>query len=261
MPPHNVTIQGKHINITLAKIVYYCIHCLAPLRIKDFGLQCTANDNHYGFIHRKEAAELTQEERFMKISEMFKSDYLRGIDVGQPMRLTIKGVAEEMARNVRSGKMELEYVMYFKETSKKLRLNQTIAKQCALAINDQNPLLEITSWPGKSVTVYLTTVDAFAATHIVPRIRKTENGDKPPANGARFTTLEDMLFQINQITGLSEDQVRMILKASIFDSFTPSKSGEMYDYVITLVAEGTELSADEQPALIEIDQQPAEAGQ
>jgi len=69
---HNVMIQGRAINITLAKITYRCGHCLAPIRIKDTGLKCTVNPEHKGFIHRDKAEKIKdQQNRNIKQLEQF----------------------------------------------------------------------------------------------------------------------------------------------------------------------------------------------
>lgn len=63
MAHHSVMIQGQHINITLARITYRCGHCLSELRIADgVSLKCTTNPEHRGFVHRKEAARIREQQ-------------------------------------------------------------------------------------------------------------------------------------------------------------------------------------------------------
>lgn len=176
---HNINLLTptgrRSVDIRLVKVVYQCIHCLGKLKTHNAGVQCELNDNHYGYIHRDEAASLTQEERFMKLTDMFPSEYFRGIDIGNPVILTIKGVTVEQVRNRDNNKVEQEFVMRFEEIDKKLRLNLTMAKECAKIIND--PEMDTDNWVGRRVTIYRTTIKAFGQEHIVPRIRKLEHGD------------------------------------------------------------------------------------
>ncbi len=176
---HNINLltpTGRRpVDISLVKIVYLCIHCLGKLKSHNSGVQCELNSNHYGYIHRDEAQQMTDEERFMKLSDMFPSEYLRGIDIGNPVIVTIKGVTVEQTRNRDNNKVEQEFVMHFEEIDKKLRLNLTMAKECAKIIND--PEMDTDNWTGRKVTVYRTTIRAFGQEHIVPRIRQPERGD------------------------------------------------------------------------------------
>lgn len=176
---HNINLLTPYgrrsVDIRLVKIVYLCFHCLGRLKPHNAGVQCELNDNHYGYIHRDEADKLTDEERFMKLSDMFPSEYLRGIDIGNPVIVTIKGVAAEQVRNRDNNKVEQEFVMRFEELEKKLRLNLTMAKECAKIVND--PEMDTDNWAGRRVTIYRTTIKAFGQEHIVPRIRKPEHGD------------------------------------------------------------------------------------
>lgn len=170
--------DGKLENIYTARIVYKCIHCLNDLEIKGFGLTCKSNQNHYGFINRDEAAKLTTQERFMKIGEMFPSEYLRGIDVVKPQKMKIIKVVGEQVRSRDNNKMEPEFVLYFEGETRKLRLNWTMAKEVHVEILKLGPDDDVEEkWPGNYVTVYQTTVKAFGKEHIVPRIRKPEQGD------------------------------------------------------------------------------------
>lgn len=176
---HNINLLTPYgrrsVDIRLVKIVYLCFHCLSRLKYHNSGVQCEQNPNHYGFIHRDEAGKFTDEERFMKLSDMFPSEYMRGIDIGNPVIVTIKGVTAEQTRNRDNNRMEQEFIMRFEEIDKKLRLNVTMAKEVAKIVND--PEMDTDNWVGKRVTVYRTTIRAFGQEHIVPRIRATERGD------------------------------------------------------------------------------------
>jgi hypothetical protein len=56
---HNIKIKGNLLPITFAKFVYRCEECLGPLKRRDFGLVCAGQpDEHRGFIHRDQAAEI-----------------------------------------------------------------------------------------------------------------------------------------------------------------------------------------------------------
>lgn len=183
---HRVTVQGKPYNIHVARMVFRCIHCLSELKIKNTGLKCSCNENHYGFIHQNEASRLTTEERFMKISDMFPSEYLRGVDITNSRRMKIKKVETVLVKNRNTGKMENENLLYFEGESKKLRLNITMTKEVHFEILNLSPDDEPhDNWPGHYVTVYQIQTKDFGKTQIVPRIRKPKSGDQiwPPING------------------------------------------------------------------------------
>lgn len=193
---HNITIQGKSINIHFARLTHLCIHCLAPLKLKGAGLACVENENHYGFISQKEADSLTDEERFMKISDMYPSEYLRGIDISEPRKMKILKVETTMVKNRENGEMQPESVVYFEGESKKMRLNITNTKEAHFEIFGLSPDEEpCDCWPGRYVTVYREKAKAFGKTQIVPRFRKPQQGDKPwpPQNGK-----ESPLYKLNR---------------------------------------------------------------
>lgn len=172
---YKIQINGKRVDIYLAKVKYLCIHCLGDLRRRDAGLVCTLNEHHYGFIHKSEAQQLTTEERLVKIGDMFPSDYLRGIDVHRPMVVEIEAIKEEEALNRETGQKEPEYVVYFRGMKKKLRLNITMAKEAMETFGSD----DTNDWIGKRVTIYRTKVKAFGKEHTVPRIRRVKSGDQP----------------------------------------------------------------------------------
>lgn len=175
---HMIRIGGERLNIHFARIKYLCIHCLGELRIKNFGLKCTLNDTHYGFIRNDEAKKITQEVRFMKISKMFPSEYVRGIDIERPIAVTIKSVVGENIRDRDTGEMIKEYVIRFKEIPKKLRLGITMAKTVAEILNDEDG--DSDNWVGGRVTIFSRKEKHFGKIHLVPRLRKAKQGDSKP---------------------------------------------------------------------------------
>lgn len=172
-------INGKLVDIYLAKITYKCIHCLGDLELYNAGVRCKENSNHYGFIHRDEASKFSQEERHMKIGEMFPSDYLRGIDVIRPMKMKIVKVISDRVKDRDGRGYKQENILMFEGLAKKLRLNLEMSKEIHFFILGLSPDDDVDQkWPGNWVTVYQTTADAFGKTHIVPRVRKITARDK-----------------------------------------------------------------------------------
>jgi hypothetical protein len=169
----------------------------------------------------------------MKIGDMFPSEYWRGIDIIDPIKLTIKSVTAEMAKNHRTNKQEQEFVMRFQGTDKKLRLNVTMGKEAAQYLGP-----ETDDWLGKQVTVYRLHDKFFGKDCIVPRLRKPEQSDKPLIDKPRFRTIDDLLYQLGQDFGLSESDAKARLKECGFNGFKTSKANSMYDAVKDLVMDG-----------------------
>lgn len=71
---HDIKIQGNVININLAKIVYRCEECHSKLRRRDFGLVCSTDPDHRGFIHRDRVAELQTEQE--KLLDQVQQDFV-----------------------------------------------------------------------------------------------------------------------------------------------------------------------------------------
>lgn len=248
---HNISLltpTGRRpVDIRLVKIVYLCIHCLGKLKSHNSGVQCELNSNHYGYIHRDEAEQLTDEERFMKLSDMFPSEYLRGIDIGNPVIVTIKGVAAEQVRNRDNNKVEQEFVMRFSEIDKKLRLNLTMAKECAKLVND--PEMDTDNWTGRRVALYRTTVKAFGQEHIVVRIRKPESSDvdlakaikqaQPKAKNGKQgeEAWKNFLTRMAEEFGLDEAGVKAKLKELKYTGFNSEKAEEMYESIKVLMSQ------------------------
>ena len=67
-----IKIGDKRVDIYSAKIVYLCEECHAILKYKGAGLECSHSSNHRGFIHRREAAQIqNQQEQNIKELEAF----------------------------------------------------------------------------------------------------------------------------------------------------------------------------------------------
>lgn len=265
---HNIrllTPTGRRaVDVRLVKIVYLCIHCLGRLKVHNSGVQCELNSTHYGYIHRDEAGQLTQEERFMKLSDMFPSDYLRGIDVGKPFIATIESISAEQTRDHKNNRTKTEWIMRFKEIPKKLRLNLTMVKECALFLEDANSPDEIDpeKWVGKQVTIYRTKTEGWGKEHIVPRIRKPERGDvdlakaiktaQPAKNGKEGPTFNDLLAKLSEDFGLDEATAKSLLKDELgYKTYSSTKFQEMYDSVKAIVPKG---EPTEEEALLEAEQ-------
>jgi hypothetical protein len=157
---------------------------------------------------------MPEEVRFMKIGEMFPSDYIRGIDVVEPVKVKILKVTKETMRSRDGGRAEPAYIIYFEGYPKGVRLNLTMAKEIAVILNDKD--LDTDNWSGGVVTLYRTTVKAFGNEHIVVRIRKPEPGDKflGQQKGKPLNKLNKVEFanRVKSELGLSPDMVGFILK-------------------------------------------------
>lgn len=159
----------------------------------------------------------------MKLSDMFPSEYFRGIDIGKPIIVTISAVIAEQAKNFMTGEAKTEWVMKFHETPKKLRLNLTMVKACALFLEStENPEeIDPENWVGKKVTIYRTMTKVKKEEHLVPRIRKPEQGDvdmakaikqakngKPTnGKGKAPTNAQELMALVNsQVEGSYQDE-------------------------------------------------------
>lgn len=196
----------------------------------------------------------------MKIGQMFPSEYLRGIDVYAPGILTIVAVVEENAMNRETNKVEPEFVMRFKETDKKLRLNITMAKECMLIAGDKQG--DSDNWLGKQVTVYQTEVKAFGKEHIVPRLRAVKSGDEPfggkpakqTAPAPAFATIDDLLFALSKKpVGLKEGEAKAALKALKYETFKASASQEMYDSVVVYMEQQRPTDEEKRATIEDVD--------
>lgn len=52
-----IKIDGERIDQSYAVVMYRCKVCLGRLRKRDAGLACLCDEDHRGYIHKKEAAE------------------------------------------------------------------------------------------------------------------------------------------------------------------------------------------------------------
>jgi hypothetical protein len=250
---HNINLltpTGRRaVDIRLVRVVYLCFHCLGRLKYHNAGVQCELNQNHYGYIHRDEADKMTDEERFVKLTDMFKSEYLRGIDIGNPVIVTIKGVTAERASSKDGRSTKEEFVMRFGELDKKLRLNLTMAKEVAKIVND--PEMDTDNWTGRRVTLYRTIISAFGEDHIVVRIRKPESGDvdlakaikqaqpkgKQATGGDGNGAWKKFLTQMKEEFDFDEAGVKAKLKELNYTGFTSDKAGEMYESIKVLMSQ------------------------
>lgn len=66
---YTVRIDGKIIDIHLARQVYRCRECLGPLVYRDSGLACAADTGHAGFIHLDEV-EREMERRALELAQV-----------------------------------------------------------------------------------------------------------------------------------------------------------------------------------------------
>ena len=102
----------------------------------------------------------------LHVDLMFPSKYLKAADLrGKEFSLTVKSVKGHDLQTTR-GK-EFKYVVCFKETEKMLVLNKTNAKAIAEALKEPKAV----NWPGKKITVYPTTCDAFGKTADCIRVK------------------------------------------------------------------------------------------
>jgi hypothetical protein len=65
----------------------------------------------------------------MKVSELSQSNYLKKEDVTPPVLVTISKVVQEKIKDIRTGKENERWVMYFEELEKGLILNVTQGQQ------------------------------------------------------------------------------------------------------------------------------------
>lgn len=71
---HNIKIQGRLINIHLARMVYRCGVCFGELELHGSGLRCKADHNHRFFAHQSEvkAVEVKREENIKKLQGIYQ---------------------------------------------------------------------------------------------------------------------------------------------------------------------------------------------
>lgn len=176
-----VTIQGKLYSKHIVKLRWVCMNCLSGFRFRNAGLVCSYNQDHYGFILKSEAEAITQQERFMKLGEMFKSEYFRGIDLPQPLKLTVDRVTDEKVKDWQTGKYVMEYCLVFKEDERKKRIGKKEAEGLCKPLNI-NPLRDEfdVAMRGKVITLYANWENNFGKESWVARSRGVQRGDKFP---------------------------------------------------------------------------------
>jgi hypothetical protein len=59
---HDIKIDGRRIDVNLARIVYKCENCFGDLERYGMGLRCKNNPEHRGFIHRDRVREIQQQQ-------------------------------------------------------------------------------------------------------------------------------------------------------------------------------------------------------
>jgi len=60
---HHIRIDGKRVDINLARIVYRCRQCSGKLKRHNFGLKCKGNSTHRGFIHRDRVSKIERQQQ------------------------------------------------------------------------------------------------------------------------------------------------------------------------------------------------------
>jgi len=165
------TIHGERINIHLAKIVYKCLYCLSDLEIKNHGLKCSDNHQHYGFIHRGVAKELTRGEIMKTMAELFpnQTGIMRGgIDLPDGAEImTIKDVTAEDRRKFQSKDTETICLVHFMESPLKVRIPLSYGRILCEAYGPPG------EWIGKRVKVFDNAETVAGKKMIVTRIQPT----------------------------------------------------------------------------------------
>ena len=108
----------------------------------------------------------------MKVSEMFPSKYLKGIDLqGKAWRLTIADVKTERMSPGKGRPEEEKWILHFQETPKGVILSRTTAYQIAVALDTENAA----DWVGRAITIYPEPMTVGGQEHIGIRARKAES--------------------------------------------------------------------------------------
>jgi hypothetical protein len=87
----------------------------------------------------------------------------------------------------------------------------------------------------------------------LPAIASPVEEDALPEPPPTFANIDDLLYQLNQDFGLSEADAKALLKDNGFETFSPGKSGEMYQSIEATfdIAHQEADAILEQPALVE----------
>jgi len=164
------------------------MHCLGVLEEKNHGLVCkNYHPYHYGFIKITEAKEMSTEERYMKLSQLFKADHFRGIDLADGPRDLIFDRAENGTMQTREGKKDVAWI-FFKGEKKKLRLTMANVTEFKLF----ETLGDLDQWKGKAFTLFARWEEHFGKRHFCARMKvangqphnpsQKETSKKPPTN-------------------------------------------------------------------------------
>ena len=97
----------------------------------------------------------------MKLTEMFPSPWLKADDVGDGIRLTVKGVIQELVGK----EQELKPVIHWQEDSKPLILNRTNGKDIAKIHGDDTE-----DWAGKEINLIHKIVEVAGETYQAVRV-------------------------------------------------------------------------------------------
>lgn len=98
---------------------------------------------------------------------LFKTDYVGAWDLKGDTEVTIERVAEREELVGEGGKKDHKPVLYFKGATKKMVLGKTNAKSVGKVLGN-----DTTDWPGKKITLYPTTCQAFGETVECIRVRE-----------------------------------------------------------------------------------------
>lgn len=169
---HDITtIHGERINIYLAKMVHRCMYCLSELEIVRHGLKCSVNHQHYGYIRREIAAELTRSEIMKTMADLFPNQtgiYRGGIDLTDGARvMTIKDVTAVDRRKFQSKETETICLVHFLESPLKVRIPLAYGR---ILCNEYGPPGE---WIGKKVRVFDNAETIAGKKMIVTRLQPT----------------------------------------------------------------------------------------
>lgn len=104
----------------------------------------------------------------MKITEMFPSRYVRGVDLqGKSVTVTVAKIQlEKMRPNPQSPEIQ-KYVLYTAEGKKGIVLSKTLANQIANTVGSE----ETDEWEGKKVTLIPVSVSVAGVQRVAIRAR------------------------------------------------------------------------------------------
>lgn len=122
----------------------------------------------------------------MHINDMFPSKYVSAWDLkGKDVTVTIARISQAEEFNQETEKKETIWLLWFKGAQKAMRCKPVHAKAIAALYGPNN-----TTWIGKAITLYPTTVKAFGKVHDVVRVR-----DHKPTQAAASAAPPESLTQ------------------------------------------------------------------